>query len=113
MTQKMQALVKKDGAPGLCLDAVPISNIGEFDVLIRVLRSSICGTDIHIYEWDGWAQKTIPTPMVIGHEFVGVIESVGGYVHDFHPGMIESGVGHLLLRRRRICSAYRRGTCDQ
>src|ERR1700746_609939 len=113
MTQKMKALVKKDRAPGLCLDAVPIPDIGEFDVLIRVLRSSICGTDVHIYEWDAWAQKTIPTPMVIGHEFVGVIQSVGSHVHDFHPGMIVTGEGHLVCGRCRNCLAGRRHLCNK
>src|SRR5260221_10130413 len=113
MTQKMKALVKKDRAPGLCLDVVPIPDIGEFDVLIRVLRSSICGTDVHIYEWDAWAQKTIPTPMVIGHEFVGVIQSVGSHVHDFHPGMIVTGEGHLVCGRCRNCLAGRRHLCNK
>jgi threonine 3-dehydrogenase len=113
MTQEMKALVKKDRAPGLCLDTVPVPDIGEFDVLIRVLRSSICGTDVHIYEWDAWAQKTIPTPMVIGHEFVGVIESVGSHVHDFHPGMIVTGEGHLVCGRCRNCLAGRRHLCNK
>ena len=113
MTQKMKALVKKDRAPGLSLDIVPIPEIGEFDVLIRVLRSSICGTDVHIYEWDAWAEKTIPTPMVIGHEFVGVIESVGSHVHDFHPGMIVTGEGHLVCGRCRNCFAGRRHLCNK
>src|SRR6516165_351671 len=73
----MQALVKRNRAPGLWLEEVPLPEIGEFDALIRVLRSSICGTDLHIYEWDSWAQRTIPTPMPIGHEFVGRIELLG------------------------------------
>jgi threonine 3-dehydrogenase len=113
MTLKMKALVKKGHAPGLSLDTVPIPEIGEFDVLIRVLRSSICGTDVHIYEWDAWAKKTIPTPMVIGHEFVGVIESVGSHVHDFHPGMIVTGEGHLVCGRCRNCLAGRRHLCNK
>src|SRR5258707_12896956 len=101
MTQKMKALVKKDRAPGLCLDVVPVPDIGEFDVLIRGLRSSICGTDVFIYEWDAWAQKTIPTPVVTGHGFVGVIQSVGSHVLDFHPGMIVIGDGNLVGVRCR------------
>ncbi len=109
----MKALVKKDRAPGLNLETVPIPEIGEFDVLIRVLRSSICGTDVHIYEWDAWAQKTIPTPMVIGHEFVGIIESVGSHVHDFHPGMVVTGEGHLVCGRCRNCLAGRRHLCNK
>ena len=76
----MQALVKIERGPGLALEEIPVPAVGEFDVLIRVLRSSICGTDVHIYEWDAWAQRTVPVPMQIGHEFVGIIESVGSHV---------------------------------
>jgi threonine 3-dehydrogenase len=109
----MKALVKKERAPGLSLEEVPVPEVGEFDVLIRILRSSICGTDVHIYEWDAWAQRTIPTPMPIGHEFVGVIESVGSHVHDFHPGMIVTGEGHLVCGRCRNCLAGRRHLCNK
>src|SRR3954464_8079030 len=84
----MQALVKKKAEPGLWLDEVPVPSIGINDVLIRVLRAGICGTDVHIYNWDAWAQKTIPVPLVVGHEFVGRIVEVGSNVHDFHPGEI-------------------------
>jgi threonine 3-dehydrogenase len=110
--QTMKALVKKERAPGLWLDEVPVPQVGEFDVLIRVLRASICGTDVHIFEWDNWAQKTIPTPMVIGHEFVGIIQSVGSHVHDFHPGMIVTGEGHVVCGRCRNCLAGRRHLCN-
>jgi threonine 3-dehydrogenase len=113
MTQQMKALVKRDRAAGLSLESVPVPEVGEFDVLIRVQRSSICGTDVHIYEWDPWAQKTIPTPMVIGHEFVGVIETVGSHVHDFHPGMLVTGEGHLVCGRCRNCLAGRRHLCHR
>jgi threonine 3-dehydrogenase len=109
----MKALVKKEPAPGLSLEEVPVPEVGEFDVLIRILRSSICGTDVHIYEWDAWAQRTIPTPMPIGHEFVGIIESVGSHVHDFHPGMIVTGEGHLVCGRCRNCLAGRRHLCNK
>jgi threonine 3-dehydrogenase len=109
----MQALVKKERAPGLWLEEVPLPGIGEFDVLIRVLRSSICGTNLHIYEWDAWAQRTVPTPMPIGHEFVGQIESVGSHVADFAPGMIVTAEGHLVCGRCRNCLAGRRHLCDK
>jgi threonine 3-dehydrogenase len=108
---KMQALVKKERIPGLWLEEIPLPAVGEFDVLIRILRSSICGTDLHIYEWDPWAQSTIPTPMQIGHEFVGVIERVGSHVIDFHPGMIVTGEGHIVCGRCRNCLAGRRHLC--
>jgi threonine 3-dehydrogenase len=111
--ETMKALVKREKAPGLWLEEVPLPKVGEFDVLIRVLRASICGTDVHIYEWDAWAQKTIPTPMVIGHEFVGVIEAVGSHVHDFHPGMIVTGEGHVVCGRCRNCLAGRRHLCNK
>ena len=109
----MQALVKKERGPGLWLEEVPVPPVGEFDVLIRILRSSICGTDVHIYEWDAWAQRTIPTPMRIGHEFVGVIESVGTHVIDFQPGMIVTGEGHIVCGRCRNCLAGRRHLCNK
>jgi threonine 3-dehydrogenase len=109
----MQALVKRDPAPGLWLEEVPIPAVGEFDVLLRILRSSICGTDVHIYEWDSWAQRTVPTPMQIGHEFVGVIESVGSHVIDFQPGMIVTGEGHIVCGRCRNCLAGRRHLCHK
>ena len=109
----MKALVKKEPARGLSLEEVPVPQVGEFDVLIRILRSSVCGTDVHIYEWDAWAQRTIPTPMPIGHEFVGIIESVGSHVRDFHPGMIVTGEGHLVCGRCRNCLAGRRHLCNK
>ncbi|MGA8656296.1 MAG: L-threonine 3-dehydrogenase [Chthoniobacterales bacterium] len=111
--QTMQALVKKERAPGLWLEEVPMPVVGEFDVLIRILRSSICGTDVHIYDWDAWAEKTIPTPMPIGHEFVGVIAAVGDHVHDFRPGMIVTGEGHVVCGRCRNCLAGRRHLCNK
>lgn len=109
----MQALVKKERGPGLWLEEIPVPVVGEFDVLIRVLRTSICGTDVHIYEWDAWAQRTVPVPMQIGHEFVGIIESVGSHVIDFQPGMIVTGEGHIVCGRCRNCLAGRRHLCNK
>ena len=109
----MQALVKRERGPGLWLEEIPVPVVGEFDVLIRVLRTSICGTDVHIYEWDAWAQRTIPVPMQIGHEFVGIIDSVGGQVIDFQPGMIVTGEGHIVCGRCRNCLAGRRHLCNK
>jgi threonine 3-dehydrogenase len=108
---RMQALVKKQAEPGLWLDEVPVPEIGINDVLIRVLRTGICGTDLHIYEWDAWAQKTIPVPLVIGHEFVGKIVEVGSNVRDFHPGEVVSGEGHVVCGHCRNCLAGRRHLC--
>jgi threonine 3-dehydrogenase len=111
--QKMKALVKKEREPGLWLEEVAVPEVGEFDVLIRILRASLCGTDAHIFDWDSWAQKTIPVPMVIGHEFAGTIEAVGSHVHDFQPGMIVTGEGHLVCGRCRNCLAGRRHLCNR
>ncbi len=107
----MLALVKKKAAEGLWLEDVPRPTIGINDVLIKVLRTGICGTDLHIFKWDAWAQKTIPVPMVVGHEFVGQIVEVGSNVKDFHPGEIVSGEGHVVCGRCRNCLAGRRHLC--
>ena len=107
----MRALVKSRAEPGLWLEEVPEPEIGINDVLIRVHRTGICGTDVHIYNWDAWAQKTIPVPMVIGHEFVGEIVAVGSNVNDFHVGDIVSGEGHVVCGRCRNCLAGRRHLC--
>src|SRR5579862_3329113 len=107
----MKALVKKERKPGLWLDEVPEPEIGINDVLIRVKRAGICGTDVHIYKWDDWAQKTIPVPMAIGHEFVGEIVEVGSNVKDFFPGEVVSGEGHVVCGRCRNCLAGRRHLC--
>jgi len=109
--ETMLALVKKEAKPGLWLENVPVPTIGINDVLIKVLRTGICGTDVHIYEWDAWAQKTIPVPMVVGHEFVGQIVDVGSNVTDFHVGEIVSGEGHVVCGRCRNCLAGRRHLC--
>lgn len=107
----MKALVKRRAEIGLWLEDAPIPEMGIDDILIKVLKSSICGTDVHIYNWDAWAQKTIPVPMVVGHEFVGRIEAVGSHVHDFHPGEIVAGEGHVVCGRCRNCLAGRRHLC--
>jgi len=107
----MKALVKAEKRPGLWLQDVPEPVCGTNDVLIRVDRTGICGTDLHIYKWDAWAQRTIPTPMVVGHEFVGEIVSVGANVSDFFPGEIVSGEGHVVCGRCRNCLAGRRHLC--
>jgi threonine 3-dehydrogenase len=107
----MKALVKKHAEPGIWLEDVEEPRPGINDVLIRVLRTAICGTDMHIYNWDQWAQKTIPVPMVVGHEFVGEIVEVGDNVNDFRPGQIVSGEGHVVCGRCRNCMAGRRHLC--
>src|SRR5205823_1037474 len=90
MPKTMPALIKNKSEPGLWLDEAPLPTIGINDVLIKVLRTGICGTDLHIYKWDAWARRTIPVPLVVGHEFVGRIVEVGSNVRDFHPGDIVS-----------------------
>jgi threonine 3-dehydrogenase len=111
MQTTMRALVKAKAEPGLWMDEVPVPSIGINDVLIQVLRTGICGTDVHIYKWDDWAQKTIPVPMVVGHEFVGRIVEVGSNVHDFRVGHVVSGEGHVVCGRCRNCLAGRRHLC--
>src|SRR4051812_49416506 len=107
----MKALVKKRSEPGLWLDEIPVPTVGINDVLIEILRTGICGTDVHIYKWDAWAQKTIPVPMAVGHEFVGRIVEIGANVKDFHVGDIVSGEGHVVCGRCRNCLAGRRHLC--
>jgi threonine 3-dehydrogenase len=107
----MKALVKAKAEPGLWLQEVPVPAIGINDVLIRVDRTGICGTDLHIYKWDDWAQRTIPVPMVVGHEFVGEVIEVGSNVSDFFPGDVVSAEGHVVCGRCRNCLAGRRHLC--
>ena len=109
--QIMKALVKHESAPGLRMEDVPIPEIGINDVLIKVDRTGICGTDLHIYNWDAWAQSAVPVPLVIGHEFVGEIVEVGANVSDFTAGNIVSGEGHVVCGRCRNCMAGRRHLC--
>ncbi|MBN1419772.1 MAG: L-threonine 3-dehydrogenase [Planctomycetes bacterium] len=107
----MQALVKKEAAPGLWLEDVPVPQYGINDVLIKVHKTAICGTDVHIWNWDAWARKTIPVPMVIGHEFVGTVEAFGSNVTDLKVGDVVSGEGHIVCGRCRNCLAGRRHLC--
>jgi threonine 3-dehydrogenase len=107
----MKALVKSKAEAGLWLEEVPVPAVGINDVLIRVDRASICGTDLHILNWDAWASKTIPVPMVIGHEFVGEVAAVGENVSDFHAGQLVSAEGHVVCGRCRNCLAGRRHLC--
>jgi threonine 3-dehydrogenase len=107
----MKALVKRHARPGLWLEDVPMPTVGINDVLIRIDRTGICGTDLHIFNWDAWARRTIPVPMVVGHEFVGEVVEVGSNVRDFFPGEIVSGEGHVVCGRCRNCLAGRRHLC--
>jgi threonine 3-dehydrogenase len=107
----MKALVKSRAERGLWLEEIAEPSIGINDVLIRVRYTGICGTDVHIYQWDAWAQKTIPVPMAVGHEFVGEIVEVGANVSDFYLGDIVSGEGHVVCGRCRNCLAGRRHLC--
>jgi threonine 3-dehydrogenase len=107
----VKALVKRRAEPGLWLEDVPEPEVGINDVLIRVDRTGICGTDLHIYQWDDWARRTIPVPLVVGHEFVGEVAAVGANIKDFHPGEVVSGEGHVVCGRCRNCLAGRRHLC--
>ncbi|MEM7473830.1 MAG: L-threonine 3-dehydrogenase [Planctomycetota bacterium] len=108
----MKALVKSKSQPGLWLEDVPIPQVGINDVLIEIDRTGICGTDLHIFKWDKWAQATIPVPMTVGHEFVGRIVETGSNVKDFSIGDVVSGEGHLVCGRCRNCMAGRRHYCN-
>jgi threonine 3-dehydrogenase len=107
----MKALVKAKKQEGLWLQEVPVPIPGKNEVLIKIFRTAICGTDVHIFNWDNWAQQTIPVPMPIGHEFVGIIAEVGENVLDFKPGDLVSGEGHLVCGHCRNCLAGRRHLC--
>lgn len=107
----MRALVKAERAPGLTMQQVPVPEIGPNDVLIRIRTSAICGTDMHIWKWDAWAQKTIPVPMHVGHEYVGVIERVGSAVTGYQVGDRVSGEGHIVCGYCRNCRAGKRHLC--
>lgn len=107
----MKALVKAKAAEGIWLQDVAKPKIGHNDLLIRVKKTAICGTDIHIYNWDEWAQKTIPVPMTVGHEFVGVVEEIGSEVQGYRIGQRVSGEGHITCGHCRNCRAGRRHLC--
>ncbi len=107
----MRALVKARREPGLVMMDVPVPEIGPNDVLIHIKKSAICGTDLHIWNWDEWSQKTIPVPMHVGHEYVGIIEKVGDEVSGFKPGDRVSGEGHIVCGHCRNCRAGKRHLC--
>ena len=107
----MKALVKKEAKSGLWLEDVAEPKMGINDVLIRVDRTGICGTDLHVYDWNAWARQTIPVPLVVGHEFVGEVVEVGSNVADFQPGNVVSAEGHVVCGRCRNCLAGRRHLC--
>ena len=107
----MKALIKKKPEPGLWLEDVEVPEVGANDVLIKIQKAAICGTDIHIFNWDQWSQKTIKPPLVIGHEFVGTVEKFGSNVHDVEVGELVSGEGHVVCGRCRTCLAGRRHLC--
>jgi threonine 3-dehydrogenase len=113
MQKTMKALVKRKREPGLWLDEVPVPKFGINDVLIRVHKTAICGTDIHIWNWDAWSQKTIPVPMTVGHEFVGTVVAMGSNVTDLEIGDVVSGEGHIVCGRCRNCLAGRRHLCNK
>jgi threonine 3-dehydrogenase len=107
----VRALVKAKASEGLWLEDVPEPEVGINDVLIRVRKTGICGTDLHIYRWDEWARATVPVPMIVGHEFVGEVVGVGSNVSDFDVGDLVSGEGHVVCGRCRNCMAGRRHLC--
>ncbi len=109
--QTMKALVKARKETGLWMEDVLIPAPDKNEVLIKILRTAICGTDVHIYNWNTWAQQTIPVPMPIGHEFVGIVAETGSNVHGFQPGDLVSGEGHLVCGHCRNCLAGRRHLC--
>jgi len=110
----MKAIVKKTPEPGgLTLTNVPTPTPNETQVLVKIKKTAICGTDIHIYNWDAWAKKTIKTPQIIGHEFVGVVEAVGSQVTNVKPGQLVSGEGHIVCGKCRHCITGHPHLCRQ
>lgn len=109
----MKAIVKKEAAPGLWLEEVPKPKPGPRDLLIKIRKTSICGTDMHLYKWDEWAQKTLPVPSIVGHEFAGEVAEVGASVEGFSVGDRVSGEGHLTCGRCRLCLTGQRVLCPQ
>jgi threonine 3-dehydrogenase len=109
----MKALIKARAEPGLVLEDVPVPSVSREDVLIRVLRTGVCGTDLHIFDWDGWARANVAVPLVIGHEFVGEVVQTGSDVQDLHEGDLVSGEGHLVCGHCRNCMAGRRVQCGR
>ena len=113
MSNMMRALVKAKAEPGIWMEQVPVPEIGPNDVLIKVKKTAICGTDVHIYNWDQWAQKTVPVPMVTGHEFVGTVADFGAAVTEYKVGQRVSGEGHIVCGHCRNCRAGQRASLPQ
>ena len=111
MTKTMRALVKAERTPGLTMQEVSVPEIGPNDVLIRIHKTAICGTDMHIWNWDNWSQKTIPVPMHVGHEYVGIIERVGSAVKGYKGGERVTGEGHIVCGHCRNCRAGKQHLC--
>src|SRR5262245_4389657 len=111
MPRTMKALVKAKREPGLWMQEVPVPTVGTGEVLIRIKKTASCGAGVHFYNWDEWAQKTVPVPMVTGHEYVGMIEEVGPGVTDYRPGDRVTGEGHITCGHCRNCRAGRRHLC--
>ena len=111
MSNMMRALVKAKAEPGIWMQQVPVPEIGPNDVLIKIRKTAICGTDVHIYNWDQWAQKTVPVPMVTGHEFVGTVADFGAAVTEYKVGQRVSGEGHIVCGHCRNCRAGRGHLC--
>ncbi|TIM82113.1 L-threonine 3-dehydrogenase [Mesorhizobium sp.] len=111
MSNMMKALVKAKAEPGIWMEEVPVPEIGPNDVLIKIRKTAICGTDVHIYNWDQWAQKTVPVPMVTGHEFVGTVTDFGAAVTEYKVGQRVSGEGHIVCGHCRNCRAGRGHLC--
>src|SRR5215813_14443937 len=107
----MKALVKQQAKPGIWLEEIPEPKVGPNDVLIEIAKTAICGTDMHIYNWDAWAQKTIPVPMAVGHEYCGRIVEMGSEVKGLKKGDRVSGEGHITCGYCRNCRAGRRHLC--
>jgi threonine 3-dehydrogenase len=112
MSRTMRALVKAKPTEGIWMvDDAPVPEVGVHDVRIRIRKSAICGTDVHIYNWDAWSQRTVPVPMIVGHEYVGVVDAVGAEIEAFEPGDRVSGEGHITCGFCRNCRAGRRHLC--
>ena len=109
----MKALIKKSPEKGIWLEDVPIPEVDTNDVLIRIQKTAICGTDLHIYQWNEWARRTISPPIVIGHEFIGVVEEVGIGVTHYKKGDTVSGEGHITCGNCRNCRAGKRHLCHR
>jgi threonine 3-dehydrogenase len=107
----MKALVKAKAEPGIWMEDAPLPEVGHNDVLVRIRRTAICGTDVHIFDWDAWSQRTIPVPMIVGHEFVGEVAELGGEVQGLKVGDRVSGEGHITCGHCRNCRAGRRHLC--